>query len=279
MVTPALVLLAAGLGTRFGGPKQLVPVGPHDEPLFVLTARDAVAGGVGKLVIVTRRPLRERVEALAAIHLPGVPMEIVLQDIAEPVRPIPWGTAHAVAVCASVLDGRFLVANADDHYGDGVVASLAGRVAALGPSEAIVVGYRLGGTLSAYGPVNRAECLVDDTGRVVAVRERRGLRRRGGVIVDEAGRSVEAGTLVSMNLFALGRGVATMLGERFEAFSQEHASDPTELVLPDELTALIDAGRLTMRLVPTDCGWRGLTYPEDLADLRLAVAGGAMPSD
>jgi len=271
-VPHALVLLAAGLGRRFGGPKQLVEVGPAGEPLFVLTARAALAGGFDRVVVVTRAELRERVEELSAAHLSDAAVEIVLQDAAGPVRERPWGAAHAVVVGAANEHDAIGVANADDFYGDAAVAALATATAALGDDEAVVVGYPLGETLSSHGPVNRALCGVNDAGAVVRLEECLGLHAVDEAVVDASGRLHDPAALVSMNLLGLGRGIVRRLAERFERFAPKHLDDVAEMVLPTELAALLDEGAITMRCVRAGSRWAGLTHRADVDDLRRAIA-------
>jgi len=276
-VSPPLVLLAAGLGTRFGGAKQLAPVGPGGEPLFALTARQALAEGFGRVLVVTRAALAHDVEALISAHLGGGPVEVVLQDGSGPSRDRPWGTAHAVSVCAPLVDGPIGVGNADDYYGGAAIRALAGAVAGLGPDDAVVVGYRLGDTLSSNGPVNRALCRVDGSGRVIGMEECCGLRRRGDVAIDAGGNAHPLDAPVSMNLLGLGSGVPGRLARRFAAFSPEHAGDLVEMVLPDELASLVEEGTLSVRYLAGGDRWAGLTRRGDLDDLRRVVAGDVAP--
>lgn len=274
-----LVILAAGLGTRFGGPKQLVPVTPAGEPLFVVTARHALAAGFERVVVVTRNSLQEEVAAVVASWFPAGPVEVVLQDAAAPTRPTPWGTAHAVAVCASVTSGPVAIANSDDFYGREPLARLAGALRGLGPREAIVVGWEVGDTMSSHGPVNRAVCRLDHRGNVIDLHERRGLRWSGATVVDGNGSLVPTDAPVSMNLWGLGDDVATMLAHRFAAFAAAHAADDVEMVLPDELTALMAEGSVTVRYLPSGGSWAGLTFRADLEDVKAAVASATQRSD
>lgn len=272
-----MILLAAGLGRRFGGPKQLEPVGPADEPLFVVTGRDALDAGFERLVVVTRSDLERRIRSVVERYLPAGSVDVVLQDRAGPERVRPFGTAYAVASCASVVHGPVGVANADDHYGRASVEALASAVAVLGPDDAVVVGYRLRGTLSPHGPVNRAVCAVEPDGNLVGLRERYGLvadgadGADGAGVVDVDGSPVGADEWVSMNLVGLGGAVLTRLAERAGRFATQHPDDDEEIVLSDELAALIDAGLVRARLVPARSRWVGVTHRADLPSLRAAI--------
>lgn len=272
-VAPTLVLLAAGLGSRFGGPKQLVSVGLDDEPMFVLTARDALAAGFDRLIIVTRTSLADDVTRLVERHLPGAPAELVLQDDNAPPRERPWGTAHAVAVCADRLDGPMALANADDLYGERAIAQAAAETARLADDEAVVIAYPVGATLSPLGPVNRAECQTSETA-LVGLAERYDLVRDGDRVVDRDGHVLESDAPVSMNLIGLGVGVVRRLGKDFEAFAAAHVDDDVEYVLPDTLCRYIDAGEVTARCVPTTSEWLGMTTRDDLELVRARLRRG-----
>lgn len=274
---PSLVVLAAGLGTRFGGPKQVAAVGPHDEPLFVLTARQAEVAGVEHVVVVTRSELADDVGAAAAA-LATMSVELILQDRHGPDREVPWGTAHAVAACAGALDGAFVVANSDDHYGEPALAVAVDAARRLDDRTAVVIGFELARTLSPHGPVARAVCRHDGRGRVTALEERRGLRRLAGSeseapgdgrIIDDRGRTLGGDIIVSMNLFALPRTAPAMLQEAFDRFAVGHGGESAdELLLPEELDRLCRAGRIELSVTTTDAGWVGLTHPEDLDEVR-----------
>jgi len=275
-----LILLAAGLGTRFGGPKQLAPVGPAGEPLLVVTARQAAHAGFGRLVVVTRSELRDRIdEALAMlgprdddptplIEVAGV----VHQDEHGPARDVPWGTGHAVAVSAPFVTGPCGVANADDYYGDPSFDVLAEWLRRAGADDSVIVGFPLGATLSPHGGVARGVCHATD-GRIDHLAEHRGLRREGDKIVDDDGETFDDDTVVSMNLWGLPAWVPAALAERFEAFHD--TADGAELMLPVEIDVLRRAGRTAVSLVTSPGRWAGLTFADDLPEVRRAVAADA----
>lgn len=276
-----LTLLAAGLGTRFGGPKQLAPVGPAGEPLLVVTARQAARAGFERLVVVTRSELRDRIdEALALLDGPSTtsaddtPARIELagvvhQDEHGPERDVPWGTGHAVAVTADLVGGPCGVANGDDYYGDPSFDVLAGWLRQAAPDDSVIVGFPLGATLSPHGGVARAVCHAID-GRIDHLAEHRGLRRDDGKIVDDQGATFDDSTVVSMNLWGFPAWMPSALAERFEAFHP--TADDAELLLPVEVDTLRRAGRTTVSLVTSPGRWAGLTFAADLPDVRRAVA-------
>ena len=270
-----LVLLAAGMGTRFGGPKQLAEVGPRGEPLFAVTVAAAATAGFDRFVLVTRAELEQRMREQVAAHLPGQPVEVVLQDVRSSGRARPWGTAHAVALCTELDLPAFGVANADDVYGPGALRCLAEGVRVAAERTVTIVGYRLGETLSAHGGVSRAVCELDDGGRVARLVEEHGLvaDAEGPGVHGERGRCFRRDDPVSMNLFALPACVPGLLAERFAAFAAAHRDEPdAEYTLPTEVDRLRSDGLVEVRLAMTDEPWAGLTHPADLAEVRRRLA-------
>lgn len=278
---PQLLLLAAGLGRRFGGPKQLAPVGPKGEPLLVVTAAQAAAAGFAHLLVVTRDELADRVAGVldAAGHLP---YDIVHQD--GPPRPVPWGTAHAVSRCADVVTAPFAVANADDFYGDPAFSRAAAACREAGPRDAAVIGFTLGRTLSPHGGVARALCRTGPPtpgGRtprrpILELHECRGLQLVDGRVLDDEGTTHPADTAVSMNLWCLPPWVPGELAARFHDFvAANHHRPGAEFLLPAEIDRLRREDRLDLWLVPADAVWGGLTYAEDLAEVRRVIRAAA----
>ncbi len=296
-VNPAsLVVLAAGVGSRFGGAKQLEPFGPGGETLLEMNVYDAALAGVERVVVVTSRALLPAIERVLERLPSAVSTRAVVQgERVEPDGPIrerPWGTAHAV-LAAGIPDGPAIVANADDLYGRAALGALAGTLDALperpGPRvspppaapagmvpSAFVCGYRLDRTLSAAGGVSRGVCRADSGGRLRSIEEVVELRRADGRIVgrDSGGRETEfrPDTVVSMNLWALGRKWWPRLAARLDGFAEEAGEDPhAEFRLPDAVQAEIAAGAL-VRVVPTSADWVGVTYAADVPWVRSEVA-------
>ena len=268
--------MAAGLGTRFGGPKQLEPVGPNDEPIFAITAAAAARAGIKRLILVTRAEVEERLLAAADTHVSGMEVVSVRQDLAGPPRTRPWGTAHAVAACADVLDGPFGVANGDDLYGNPSLSLLAD---ALGdrPDEGTLVSFELAGTLSPHGGVSRGICDVVD-GTLTSVVETHGLKAdpndaEGGVVDDSGGR-YRNDTSASMNLWGLPRRAALNMAERFQRFLADDPGPDDEFLLPTEIAHMMSRGALRVGVVPSSGRWTGLTHRDDLPAVRAALREG-----
>lgn len=271
-----LVLLAAGRGSRFGGPKQLEPVGPADEPVFAITARQAKAAGFTELVLVTTSSLRPLLESAVAEFVHGLRVSYVEQDAAKPARDTPWGTAHAVSLCAPVLRGPFGVANGDDLYGDPSFELLASFLRSAGPTDACIISFPLSKVLSNTGGVSRGVCAIATDGELLSVTETHGLAfdpDGENRIIDADGGSYQPDTSISMNLWGLGSAIASDLGDGFVEFLRTHGEEEkTEFQLPTELSRLAESGRARIVVVPSEGGWVGLTHRADLPNVRAALA-------
>ncbi|MFN0088794.1 MAG: NDP-sugar synthase [Acidimicrobiales bacterium] len=275
-----LLVLAAGLGSRFGGAKQLAEVGPNGEALLDYTLDDARAAGFARVVLIVRSDL----EGLVAEHLARrqpaeLDYELVAQDADElaPPRARPWGTAHAVLAARRALHTPFAVVNADDYYGPSAFAQLADAFAAderAGSERSWLVAYRLARTLSPAGPVSRGVCEVGEDGSLRRITEQLALRRGDdGAIRNESGEVFAPDSLVSMNLWGLRPALLEPLEAAFEVFAARHREDPkAEHQLPTALDELARAGLTTVRVVPTEERWIGITYAEDLAEASARLA-------
>ncbi len=284
---PSLVVLAAGLGSRFGGPKQLVPVGPAGETLADYAVHDARRAGIGRVVFVVRPEHREVVEVSAARRVRDLEVRVAVQPLPEGgTRRKPWGTGHAVLAAAPHLPGPFLVANADDFYGASAYAAVADALRAGGADAWVLAGYRVRDTVPESGGVSRAACTVDDRGRLMALSELRDVRRAGDDRFTATGpggvRTLRGDDLVSMNLWGFTPAVLERLRSGFERFVGSAPADDAEYLLPDAVADALAAGAARVRVVPVPGPWAGLTHPEDLPVVRrflaARVAAGAYPS-
>ncbi len=295
-----LVVLAAGLATRYGAIKQLEPVGPSGEALMDYAIFDAVQAGFTRVVLVIRRELE--LDFLEHVgHRFGRSLDVslvfqALEDLpagfsvpAERVKP--WGTAHAVLTAASVLHEPFVVMNADDFYGATAferlgehLRSAAGREGA----EFAAAGYALKDTLSPFGGVSRAICEVDEDGFLQRVTEVKNIRGEDG---DIAGVTLTGERLrltgdetISMNLWAATPAALPLLRWRFERFLSEHGNDPeAEFLLSTAVNELIGEGEIRVRVIPTPGAWLGVTYQQDRSyaaeKLRQLVRDSRYPED
>ena len=275
-----LVVMAAGVGRRFGGDKQLVEVGPDGESFLDYAVSSAVAAGASKVVIVVRSEiesaLRSHVDSRHdALQRAGVAFSYVRQDQHGPPRAKPWGTAHAVLVAEAEVSGPFVVCNADDYYGPAAMSALASAAVNLNDGEACLCGYRLGRTLSATGSVSRGVCRVSGD-LLESIVEHHGVARHadGTITAVEPTAQLSDETIVSMNLWAFPRAALDWIGDSFERFLADRGGDAdAECLLPTVVADRMALGALSVRMVSTTEAWIGVTNPDDLEAARAALAG------
>lgn len=273
-MTLHLVVMAAGLGSRFGGTKQLVTIGPNGEAFLDYAIADGRAAGVERVVLVVRSEIEDDVRAhLVRRYGTDEVATLVCQDHHGPARAKPWGTAHAVLSAAPAVDGPFLVVNADDYYGASSYRLAADALAAR-PEEAVLVGFELARTLPSHGAVSRGVCTVDDLGRLVGLVETHGIARSDdGIAATDPAGPLDPATTVSMNMWGFPRSVLDALGPRFDAFVATHASDPkAEMYLPSVVADLQTEGLLSVSVVRSTEDWIGVTNPDDLQTARSTLA-------
>jgi MobA-like NTP transferase domain len=298
-----LVILAAGLGSRFGGLKQVAPVGPGGELIVEYSAHDARRAGFGRVVFVIRRDLERDFRAAIGRRLEGR-MDVAyafqeLADVPPPHAPPagrtkPWGTGHAVLAAAAAVRGPFAVINADDFYGAAAYRALAAHFRGADPAgpgavrpEYALVGYPLRQTLSEHGSVNRGLCRVDAAGRLTGLDEVLKIERtpdgRARHPLPGGGwQPLNGDEIVSMTCFGFGPALFGQLRELFAAFlDRQGRSETAEFYLPVAVNDLMAAGRAAVRVLHADGRWFGVTHREDLPAVRAAVAeliaGGEYP--
>ena len=292
MSKPTLVVMAAGIGSRYGGCKQIEPLGPGGQPTIAYSIYDAIRVGFGRVVFVIRRdmhddfhevigaPAAERIDTAYAYQelTSALPAEYASAAAA---REKPWGTGHAVLCCKDLVSKPMAVINADDFYGAHTFEVLAEFLRSAkdhsGVGDYSMVGFVLENTLSAHGQVSRGVCEVDGDGMLVTVTERTKIGRGedGKVRYADGEKLVEVDprSPVSMNTWGFTPGIFAHLQAGFEAFLAERAVEPkAEYYLPQEVADLISAGKACVRVLHTDSTWFGLTYPEDRPPARQAIA-------
>lgn len=285
MAAPTLVVLAAGLGRRFGGLKQFEPVGPHGEPLLDYAVFDALHAGFARVVFVVRREIAAEFEARIAARYRGrVPIACAFQALDDlpdgaappPSRQRPWGTLHAVLAARALIDGPFAVVNADDFYGRAAyeaAAAFLGALPAAPPEPCCMVGFRLHATLSPSGGVHRAIGLECD-GTLRGLQEMRDIRRDDdgvcrGVAPSGERVALRDDALVSMNIWGFARSVLAPMAAAFADFVREHGSDPSaECLLPAFVDREVRSGRARCRILDGGSGWFGITHAQDRDDCR-----------
>jgi hypothetical protein len=291
-----LVVLAAGIGSRYGGLKQMDPMGPNGEIILDYSVYDAMAAGFTKAVFVVSREIEEAFRArIDGTMGPHVETACVLQRIDDLPASIrmpagrtkPWGTAHAVLCSRAAVAGPFAVINADDYYGPSAYTSLAARLAG-DPKDYCMVGYRLGNTLTEHGHVARGVCEVDGGGFLVSAREytriEKGVDGPRFTTDGTTWQPLAADTIVSMNMWGFTPLLYDEIAGRFARFLEARRSDigTAEFYLPSLVTDLVSEGKARVRVLPTEETWHGVTWAEDKQQVREAlrekIAAGHYPA-
>lgn len=291
--------MAAGMGSRYGGLKQMDPMGPSGETLLDYAVYDALRAGFDRLVFIIRRDFEELFKTkVGAKFASRVRVDYVFQDLnelppgtsADPsIRQKPWGTTHAIWSARHVMDGPFVAVNADDFYGRDAYERVGGfLLSQSAPDKALfaMAGYRLDRTLSEFGSVARGICVVDANNRLLEVDEMTKIQRIDGVIANRdpsRGERVLTGAEpVSMNFWGFTPAVFPLIEKRLIAFLQANGRDPkAESYIPVVVSELVKAGEAEVAVLPTDGRWFGVTYTDDKpkvqAALRELVAQGEYP--
>lgn len=291
MSDPALVIMAAGIGSRYGGLKQVDPVGPHGEIIIDYSVYDALEAGFGKVVFIIRRDIedvfRERVGRRIEPH---AEVAYVFQELTDlpagfelPAgRAKPWGTGHALLCCRNAVAGPMAAINADDFYGAGAFAVLAAFLRQAqdrdGVNDYALVGYVLEKTLSEHGHVARGVCDVGEDGFLIDLNERLRIERRPEGIAytenDADWTPLAASSPVSMNMWGFTQSIFTELDARFPVFLRKIlAANPLkgEFLLPNIVGEMVRTGVARVRVLPTDERWFGVTYQDDRPRVQAAV--------
>ena len=276
---PTLFILAAGMGSRYGGLKQLDGLGPNGETIMDYSVFDAMRAGFGKVVFVIRKDFEEDFRnVVLSKYADHVPCEVCFQGIdnlpegftRNPERTKPWGTNHAVLMAKDIIKEPFMVINADDFYGKESFEVMAKFLLDVNGQEGkyCMAGYRVGNTLSEHGTVSRGVCATDKMGFLTDVVERTAIESRDGHIVfpDENGNEVEIpfDTPVSMNMWGFTPEYFQYTEEAFKEFLTKYGQElKTEFYIPTLVNDLIKAGKATCQVLDTPAKWFGVTYAND----------------
>ncbi len=270
----SLLIMAGGLGSRFGGDKQLVAVGPNGEAFLDYAINDARDLGLGQVVIVARTDLQEPLRShLDTQHGEDFPVTIVHQDTFGTTRAKPWGTGHAVLSATSALTGPVVVVNADDHYGSTGIAQAVKALEGTEGNCAVLVAFELGRTLSATGSVSRGVCRISQ-GCLEELVETHGIRAEGDrILADDPSGELPADAPVSMNLWGLSGEAVDRLAGQWASFYAQNSDDPSaEFLLPEALDQQRAEGLLEVLVVRSKEKWTGVTSREDLEVAQAAFA-------
>ena len=299
MQGPTLVVMAAGIGSRYGGLKQIDPIGPAGEVILDYSVHDALAAGFEKAVFIIRRDIEDAFrEKLGRTFESRIETAYVFQELdklptgfrSPEGRTKPWGTGHAVLCSRAAVDGPFAVINADDFYGADSFRALATHLKTARDGNVYdysMVGFQLANTVSEHGHVSRGVCEVDAKGFLKGIQERTHIERREGAIQytdDEkkTWKSLPEDMRVSMNTWGFTPSLFDELESRFTPFLAKNRGNlRAEFFLPSAIADLLALKKATVKVLPTEARWVGVTYKEDLPSVKQAirhmVAGGVYP--
>ena len=292
-IAPTLVVLAAGMGTRFGGDKQFTALGPHGETLMDYAIFDAARAGVDRVVLIVRPDALDLIPTLQQRYRRSVcltaeaqrPNDLPGGTALPEGRTRPWGTAHAIRSVREVVTGPFIVVNGDDFYGAQPYRALvdAWRADDQRTPTWQLAGFALRDTLSPSGPVNRAVCRIAADGRLLELDEVRGIHDEDGVLRGGAPgqRTIPSDAVVSMNMWGLTPEIFDVIERSFAAFLTTADLARDEYYLPEAIAVAIGEGR-RVQVLPAESAWCGVTFPEDAAQVRehlkALAAGGDYPA-
>ena len=280
MVKPTLLVLAAGMGSRYGGLKQMDGLGPNGETIIDYSIYDAIRAGFGKVVMVIRKSIEEDFKQVFLKKYSGkIEIEYVLQEldkavptdaVINPERSKPWGTAHAVLMGADVINEPFCVINGDDFYGADAFMQMASFLSQQNNDSKnyCMVGYYLSRTLSDYGYVSRGLCETDSNNMLLKITECTQIKRIGSVIcykdAQEVNQPLEENQIISMNFWGFTPAYFKDLKVSFENFIRQNGNNlKSEFYIPTMLSDLIEAKKASVKVLSSTAEWFGVTYKED----------------
>lgn len=294
MTKPTLLILAAGMGSRYGGLKQIDPVGPNGEIIIDYSIYDALQAGFGKVVFVIRHDIeREFKEVIGARIAKRVPVDYVYQELTmlppgfsvPEGRTKPWGTTHAILLAENAVKEPFAAINADDFYGREAYQVLAKHLTSGTPDYAMV-GFILRNTLSEHGTVARGVSHVDGNQHLQSVVEMMKIERDGNGAKNTAAdgnvTKLTGDEAVSMNFWGFTPAVFPQLRENFTAFLKKSGQEQkSECYIPTTVNELVTAGKAKLKVLRTHDSWFGVTYREDrprvVESIGKLIASGAYP--
>jgi UTP-glucose-1-phosphate uridylyltransferase len=293
---PTLLILAAGMGSRFGGLKQVEPVGPNGEAIIDYSIYDAIRAGFGKVVFIIRESFADAFKENFDKKLKGkIEVEYVFQELdmlpegftLPEGREKPWGTAHAILVARDVINEPFCALNADDFYGFNAYKAMAKFLTeSTDPKEYAMVGYNLNDTLSEFGSVSRGICEEDANKNLVKIVETLKIVKRENEIIsienNGSETSLTGNEIASMNNWGFKPSVFDQLEKRFSEFLRTEIDKPkSEMYIPSVVFDLIDDKEATVKVLEANSPWFGVTYKEDkpfvIEKINALIAKGEYP--
>lgn len=280
---PTLVIMAAGMGSRYGGPKQIDKITDSGEIILDFSLYDAMMAGFDRVVFVIRKEHREQFRELAderagrfmKIEYAYQELDDIPPGYAVPEgREKPWGTSHAIRACRKLINGPFAVINADDYYGPGAFVSVYEYLEANADTDKFqycMAGYRLRNTITENGHVARGVCSMDENGYLKEITERTQIKRqpKGICFTEDEGKTwelLDEDTLVSMNFWGFTRSIMDEIDAEMETFMREEVpANPmkSEFLLPRTVDRLIKEDKACVKVLPCHDKWCGVTYKED----------------
>ncbi|MFN0292064.1 nucleotidyltransferase family protein [Pedobacter helvus] len=282
---PTLLILAAGMASRYGSMKQIDGFGPNGETIIDYSIYDAIKAGFGKVVFIIKEEFADNFRSIFDEKLKGkIEVDYVYQNFdlkqfgieEEIYREKPWGTAHAILSARNVVKEPFCVINADDFYGYDAFKKMADFLTTeVNDATYSIIGYKIGKTLSDFGAVSRGVCKADETGNLTEIVERTKVYKQGETIVyeeDEKEFPLEFDTPVSMNFWGFTPAVFQITEDLFRTFARENKDKPkAEFFIPLIGEYLVKSKKAVFKVVPTDNQWFGVTYKEDKPLVQASI--------
>ncbi|MFA9370835.1 MAG: NDP-sugar synthase [Labilibaculum antarcticum] len=282
---PSLLVLAAGMGSRYGGLKQIDPIGPTNETIIDYSIHDAIEAGFGKLVFVIRASFEEEFRVLFEAKLAGkIEVDYVIQEIEKVPegsiynleREKPWGTGHAILMAKDFINEPFAVINADDYYGAEAFTTIADYLShSITDEEYCMLGYPLGNTISENGSVSRGVCGINENYFLTTVVERTHIEKlQNGIACRENEEWIQLApdTIVSMNFWGFTPKLFDHLEAQFTVFLQEEGHQlNSEFFIPSVVANIIKEGKTKVKVLKSNAQWFGVTYREDKEKASKAI--------
>jgi NDP-sugar pyrophosphorylase family protein len=275
---PTLVIMAAGMASRYGSMKQIQQFGPSGETIMDYSIYDAIKAGFKKVVFIIREEFAEDFKSIFEPKLKGrIETEYVFQEMDKYLegfsvpaeRKKPWGTSHAILCAKEAVNEPFAVINADDFYGsDAFKKAVEFLTNECKPDVYAIIGYQLANTLSEHGTVSRGVCQVDAQGNLVGIKERLKISRQNGVMVDEESENQKVplpeDAMASMNFWCFHPSIFKFIQDGFKDFLEKNIENPkSEYLIPFTADQWVKAGKGVIKVIPTSAKWFGVTYKED----------------
>lgn len=267
-----LVVMAAGIGSRFGGLKQATAITPDGKGILDFSVYDAQKAGFNKVVFVIRKDIERDFKRLVGDRISKrIPTEYVIQDtsLLPAGRSKPFGTGHAILCCKDVVNTPFAIINADDYYGSNAFFGICNHLKTAKNGEYAMTAYQLGNTLSDNGTVSRGICQTEN-GYLRRIAERKTIN--SAMLDEQSGEQYDEETVVSMNLWGLTCDIFEMLESGFRRFLAHADLSKDEFLINDVIFDAITQGKATVKVYSNSDRWHGITYRDDLPEIKRAIA-------